>query len=152
MGAGALRLAGRGVDAGGAYKLVTLHPEDPTMNRRFNLTFATAAAAAALLVAGQAAAHAKLVSSTPAADAQVAAPKKITLIFNEKIAPAFSGFDLTMVEHNMKIPVKTAVSKDGKTLTGTPQGAFMKGTYKINWRAASADGHRMTGEVSFKVN
>lgn len=115
------------------------------------LTFAFAAAAA-MLTAGQAAAHAKLVSSTPAANAQVAAPKVISLTFNEKLAPAFSGFELTMVEHGMKIPVKTAVSADGKTLTGTPQGAFMKGTYKVTWHAASADGHRMTGEVSFKVN
>ena len=123
------------------------------MNSRLHLSFATAVAAAAIFAAGQAAAHAKLVSSTPAADAEVgAAPKVITLTFSEKVAPAFSGFDLTMVEHNMKVPVKTAVSKDGKTITGTPQGAFMKGTYKVLWRAASADGHRMTGELSFKVN
>jgi copper resistance protein C len=126
--------------------------KDLKMNSRLHLSLATAVAAAAMLAAGQAAAHAKLVGSTPAANAEVAAPKVITLTFSEKVAPAFSSFDLTMVEHNMKVPVKTAVSKDGKTITGTPQGAFMKGTYKINWRAASADGHRMTGEVSFKVN
>lgn len=122
------------------------------MRRTLSTTFAAAVAGAALFAAGHAAAHAKLVSSTPAADAVVAAPKAITLTFNEKLAPAFSGFELTMVEHNMKIPVKTSVGQDGKTLTGTPQGAFMKGTYKVNWHAASADGHRMTGEVTFKVN
>ncbi|MDZ4370115.1 MAG: copper homeostasis periplasmic binding protein CopC [Phenylobacterium sp.] len=122
------------------------------MNRRLHLALAAAMSGAALLTAAQAAAHTKLVTSNPIANAVVAAPKVITLTFSEKVAPAFSGFDLTMVEHNMKIPVKTTVSKDGKTVTGTPQGAFMKGSYKINWHAASGDGHRMTGEVAFKVN
>lgn len=109
------------------------------------------AASAALLSATEAAAHAKLVSSNPSANATVAAPKTITLTFNEKLAPAFSKFDLVMVEHNMKVPVKTAISKDGKSITGTPQGSFMPGAYKVTWSAASSDGHRMTGDVSFKV-
>lgn len=122
------------------------------MHSRNFFAIAAAAGAALTLMATQADAHAKLVSSTPAANSAVAAPKTISLTFNEKIAPAFSGFDLMMVEHNMKVPVKTTVSKDGKTLIGTPQGALMKGTYKVNWRAASGDGHRMQGEVSFVVN
>lgn len=122
------------------------------MTRRLRLSAAVALGGAALLMAGQAAAHAKLVGSAPAADAVVAAPKTISLTFSEKVVPAFSGFDLTMVEHNMKIPVTTAVSTDGKTITGTPRGAFMKGTYKVQWHAAGPDGHRMTGEVAFKVN
>ena len=114
--------------------------------------FASAVGAGALLMASQAAAHAKLVTSSPTANAVVAAPKVITLKFNEKVTPAFSGFDLLMVEHNnMTVPVKTVVSKDGTTITGTPQGAFMAGSYKIRWHAASADGHRMTGDVDFKV-
>ena len=114
--------------------------------------FAAVAGAALMLVASQADAHAKLVSSSPPVNATVAAPKTITLTFNEKVVPAFSGFEILMVEHNMKIPVKTTVSSDGKTITGTPQGAFMKGSYKINWHAAGPDGHRMKGEVAFKVN
>ena len=123
------------------------------MNRRLHLVPAIAVAAAALLAGSQASAHAKLVKSNPAANAVVVAPKVITLVFTEKLAPAFSGFELVMVEHNnMKIPVKTTVSRDGKTITGKPKGAFMKGNYKINWHAASGDGHRMTGVVPFKVN
>lgn len=113
---------------------------------------AVALASTALLAGSNAYAHAKLVGSNPPASATVAAPRTITLTFNEKVVPAFSGFDLVMVEHNMKMPVKSVVSKDGKTITGTPQGAFMKGTYKINWHAAGPDGHRMTGELTFKVN
>lgn len=116
-------------------------------------SLAALAGTAALLATSPAWAHAHLVSSMPAANATVAAaPKTITLTFNEKLAPAFSKFELTMPEMNgMKAPVKTAVSKDGKSIVGTPQAALMKGAYKIVWTAASADGHKMTGEVAFKV-
>lgn len=120
-------------------------------NRLFG--FAALAAASALVAASPAWAHAHLVSSNPAANASVtAAPKVITLTFNEKLVPTFSKFELTMPEHGgMKVPVKTTVSKDGKSITGTPESALTKGAYKIVWSAASADGHKMNGEVAFKV-
>lgn len=111
------------------------------------------AGGAALVMAGSAFAHASLVKSTPAANATVAAPKTITLTFNEKLAPAFSKFELTMPEHGgMAVAVKTSVSKDHKSIVGVPQAALIKGAYAIHWTAASADGHRMTGELAFKVN
>ncbi len=121
-------------------------------NRNRTSIFAAVGIAAAL-VATQASAHAQLVSSNPAANATVAAaPKTITLTFNEKLAPAFSKFEITMPEHGgMKVPVKTTVSADGKSITGTPQTALGKGAYKVVWTAASSDGHKMTGEVAFKV-
>ncbi|NQE64309.1 copper homeostasis periplasmic binding protein CopC [Caulobacter sp. RHG1] len=107
--------------------------------------------AVSALAAGQASAHAKLVSSNPAATATVAAPKTITLTFNEKLAPAFSTFELAMAD-GMKVPVKTTVSKDRKSITGAPQGKLMPGGYKITWRAAAGeDGHRMDGVVPFTV-
>ncbi|ATC24404.1 MULTISPECIES: copper homeostasis periplasmic binding protein CopC [Caulobacter] len=107
--------------------------------------------AVSALAAGQASAHAKLVSSNPAAAATVAAPKTITLTFNEKLAPAFSSFELAMAD-GMKVPVKTTVSKDRKSISGTPQGKLMPGGYKITWRAAAGeDGHRMDGVVAFTV-
>lgn len=120
-------------------------------NRLFGL--AALAGASALLATSPAWAHAHLVSSNPAANATVAAaPKAITLTFSEKLVPAFSKFDLTMPEHGgMKVAVKTAVSTDGKSITGTPEAALTKGAYKIVWTAASADGHKMNGEVAFKV-
>jgi methionine-rich copper-binding protein CopC len=107
----------------------------------------------ALIASSPAWAHAHLVSSTPTANATLtASPKSITLTFNEKLVPAFSKFDLTMPEMNdMKMTVKTAVSKDGKSIVGTPGAALPKGAYKIVWTAASADGHKMNGEVTFKV-
>src|SRR5690349_1481278 len=98
-----------------------------------------ALAAAALAPAAPAFAHAHVVSSTPAANAVVAAPKQISLTFNEKLVPAFSKVEVTMAGMKMDVPVKTAFSADGKTIVATPQGAFMKGGYVINWSAAAAD-------------
>jgi methionine-rich copper-binding protein CopC len=116
------------------------------------LSIAAAFGAVAALLATQAAAHARLVTSSPAANAVVAAaPGAISLTFNEKLVPAFSGFELTMVEHKMKVAVKAEVSSDGLTLRGVPQGKLMPGTYKVSWHAASADGHRMSGDITFKI-
>jgi methionine-rich copper-binding protein CopC len=120
-------------------------------NRLFSL--AALAGASALLVTSPAWAHAHLVSSNPAANATVAAaPKAITLTFNEKLVPAFSKFELTMPEMSgMKMGVTTALSADGKSIVGTTSAALPKGAYKIVWTAASTDGHKMNGEVAFKV-
>jgi methionine-rich copper-binding protein CopC len=115
-----------------------------------HLAIASFAASAVLLIAGSAAAHAHLVKSSPAANATVAAPKTISLTFNEKLTPAFSSFDLAMGD-GTKMPVKTTVSNDHLTIVGAPQGALMAGAYKITWHAASADGHRMDGTLPFTV-
>lgn len=120
--------------------------------RHFHFAAAALAATATLLLAGTASAHAHLVKSTPAANATVAAPKAISLTFNEKLTPAFSKFELVMpTMNNMAVAVKTSVSKDGLTITGTPQAALMPGVYKVNWHAASSDGHKMDGAVDFTV-
>jgi methionine-rich copper-binding protein CopC len=141
-----------GFDRSGAYEVKGQRPISGILDMQKTRHFALAglAASAALLIAGSAAAHAHLVKSTPAADATVAAPKTITLTFNEKLTPAFSGFDLEM-GGGMKMPVKTTVSKDGLSIVGTPQGALMAGAYKLTWHAASSDGHKMNGDVAFTV-
>ena len=121
------------------------------MNYRFS-GLAALVGTAGLLISSSAWAHAHLVSSNPATNATLTeSPKTITLTFNEKVVPAFSSFELVMVGHDMKIPVKTTVSKDNKTIIGSPAGPMMAGAYTIKWTAASADGHRMKGEVPFKV-
>jgi methionine-rich copper-binding protein CopC len=117
----------------------------------FRALLAPAVLSACVLAAGPAGAHARLVTSDPAANATVAAPKAIRLTFNEKLAPAFSTFDLAMAD-GMKAPVKISVSQDRKTMTGVPKGRLMAGAYKVTWRAASADdGHRMDGAFAFTV-
>ena len=111
----------------------------------------TLAAAALLAVAcaGQAAAHAKLVESNPAASATVSAPKQIVLRFNEKLEAKFSGFDLSV--GGAKAAVKTSVASDGLTMIGAPAKPLTAGAYKVDWHAVTADGHRMQGSYAFTV-
>lgn len=111
--------------------------------------FALAFAAAALLAAGQAAAHAKLVGSTPAANATVAAPAQITLQFNEKLQAKLSGFEVTA--KGAAVPVKVGVGKDGLSLVGTPARPLAAGAYQVKWHAVTSDSHRMQGDVAFTV-
>ena len=105
-----------------------------------------------LAPAAPAFAHAKVVSSTPPANAVVAAPQRISVTFSEKIVPAFSRMEVTMPSMNMGVPVKTAFSADGKTMIATPQAKFTSGAYVIKWSAAAADdGHHTAGTIPFKI-
>lgn len=112
------------------------------------------AALAATVIFGStpAAAHTKLVSSTPAANAKVPAPATITLTFNEPVVPAFSKFELTIPARRMKVPIMTTVSRDGRRLVGTPKAPLAEGAYAIHWTAAGADGHKMEGRLTFTVD
>lgn len=119
------------------------------LNRLKIASFA-AGLAALSLVAGEADAHARLVSATPTAGAEVAAPRTISLTFSERVAPAFSGFDVVNAA-GVTIRVQTRVSEDGKTISGAPARPLSTGAYVVNWRVASPDGHRMTGTTNFSV-
>jgi len=124
------------------------------MHRRtIRNTAAGLSALMALVIAGEASAHASLVKSDPAANATVAAPKTITLTYDEELAPAFSKFTVTMpTMKNMAVKVKTVVSKDHKSIVGTPAAPLPAGAYSISWTAAAADdGHKTTGKVPFTV-
>lgn len=114
-----------------------------------NHTLAVLAAAASLTLATQAHAHAKLVGSTPAADTTAVAPKQITLQFNEKVQPNFTGVELTMGGAPVKLT--TTVAKDRMTLAGAPAKPFAAGVYQVKWHAVTADTHRMQGAYSFTV-
>ena len=125
-------------------------------------------------------AHAKMVSSTPAINATVSKPAKITLTFNEKLtgptvkvelfmtgmAKGMShdgGMDHSkmeggkmdhgpMAEHApMKIAATSQLGKDGKSVTLTPKRALSAGKYMVSWTAAGADMHKMAGNYSFTV-
>lgn len=104
-------------------------------------------------------AHPKLLSSTPAADATVAKPAKLTLTFSEKLLAPLSGVDLTMtgmpgMANHAPMPIKgfkTTVEGDGKTMTVTLPRALPSGSYDLNWHIVGADQHKMAGKFSFSV-
>jgi methionine-rich copper-binding protein CopC len=100
--------------------------------------------------AGPAAAHARLIGATPTPNATVAATRSVSLTFSERTVPAFSGFDVVNAAGE-KVAIRTSVAEDGKTLTGTLARPLAAGDYRIDWRIASSDGHRMTGSYTFSV-
>ena len=125
---------------------------------KFRLLFA-APVLAAVAFSGAAFGHAKLVKSTPTANAVVTKPTKILLTFNEKLIAKFATTTLTMTampgmkDHPpMKISGFTsAMSKDGKTMTLLLKRALVAGTYNLKWAAAGPDAHRMEGNFTFTV-
>ena len=115
------------------------------------------AAAALLAVPGMANAHSKLVSSSPAANATVAKPTKLTLTFSETFLAPMSGVELTMtgmpgMADHAPMPIKgfkTAAA--GKTMTVTLPRALPAGSYDLKWHIVGADQHKMEGTYSFNV-
>ena len=118
--------------------------------RNFNPAPFVAIATAVALVAGPAAAHARLVSASPAANATVAPTRTVSLTFSERSVPAFSSFDVVNAAGE-KVAIRVSASEDGKTLTGTLARPLTAGAYRVDWRIASSDGHRMTGSYTFTV-
>ena len=123
----------------------------------FSLSLAAMAMALAPSVAM---AHAKVMSSTPAANATVssAKAKSINLVFNEKLLAPTVKTDLLMTgmpgmkDHTpMKVAFGSMMGKDGKSVMLMPKKALTAGTYKVTWAAAGSDTHRMNGEFSFTV-
>ncbi len=105
---------------------------------------------ATLALAGQVQAHARLVSSDPAAGARVShAPSMIEVQFNERLEPKFSGFEITRAGAKADVG---PVSLDGpKGLMAVPKTSLGAGDYVLHWHAVTADGHRAEGDVPFSV-
>lgn len=123
----------------------------------FSLSLAGVAMA---LLPSVALAHAKIVSSRPAANATVstAKAKSISLTFNEKLMAPTVKADLLMTgmpgmknHAPMKVAFGSMMGTDGKSMMLMPKRALVPGTYKVTWSAAGADTHRMSGGFSFTV-
>lgn len=106
-------------------------------------------ALAAVLLAPATVAHPKLVSANPAASgAPVAAPAAIAVEFSEPLMTRFSTLTLTTAA-GQAVPVRAAA--DGKRLRATPARPLAPGRYRVQWRAAGADGHPVKGGYDFRV-
>ncbi|NLS28427.1 Copper resistance protein C [Sphingomonas sp. S2M10] len=96
-------------------------------------------------------------SSTPAANASVPAPSRITLTFSEGLMPKLSGAEIVMTgmpgmpNHRMAVTgFKTSVEGD-KTLVLTLAKPLMAGSYQVAWHVVSTDTHRIQGNLAFTV-
>jgi methionine-rich copper-binding protein CopC len=117
------------------------------------------AAALACAVAFPAAAHMRVVASTPPQGAHVAAPRTVSLSFSEPLLVPTAAIAVVMTampgmpDHgDMFIRNFTQTwSDNNRKLTLTLKKPLQTGTYDIRWQAAGADGHRMSGKVTFTV-
>lgn len=96
-----------------------------------------------------ASAHSALVSSTPAdGETLTAMPESATLMFNENIQP--QGTQVVIGDHSdVAHPVRPQV--EGPKVTAVIPEGLPPGLVHVRYRAVSADGHPITGEISFTV-
>jgi len=109
-----------------------------------------AALTAALLLGNIAVAqaHTKLVTSQPAANAQIASPAEITLTFDELPTPIVATLKAV---GGQEITALGAVRKDGAVLHYAVTRALAVGKYELSFRVTSADAHVTAGSVVFTV-
>lgn len=94
-------------------------------------------------------AHAFLNHADPAAGSTVApAPKKVVLMFSEKLEPALSGAEVTD-QSGRNVEAGAAVTL-GKSLSVSLR-PLPPGKYRVVWHAVSLDTHRSEGAYSFAV-
>lgn len=105
-------------------------------------------------------AHTRVVASTPAQGATVARPRIVTLTFSEALLPPTVATSIVMtampgVPNHGEMVIRNFTSgwsAGNRTLTLTLRQPLRAGSYDVRWQAAGADGHRMTGTVSFTVS
>lgn len=115
---------------------------------------ASVATVAALAVAAPASAHDTIVSSTPAADSQLAtAPTEVVLTFSNDLLSldGNSGTAMTVSDESGEDwvagePVITADTVTVPLAEGMPNGA-----YTVTWQVVSSDGHPTSGDYSFSL-
>lgn len=103
-------------------------------------------AAATMLWASAAMAHTHLHSSAPADKSKVAAPKAIVLHFSD----AARLTALTLQQGNSAPKSLNVPTKAAKEVS-VPASDLAPGEYKVSWRAASEDGHVVSGNFTFTV-
>lgn len=111
--------------------------------------FLTTIAAAALLGASAAQAHAMLEDSSPAVGARVAAPARVRLVFDDYIQPARSSVVVQGPRGFGGAGPLTAPNR--YTLVVPLKGPVPVGRYHVLWRVTSSDGHVNEGDFGFEV-
>ncbi|HZZ66901.1 MAG TPA: copper resistance protein CopC [Phenylobacterium sp.] len=115
-------------------------------------TLITLAAVATLAVAGQAAAHARLITGTPKAGATVAAPRQLKLQYSESIVPAASSVTVAGPGGAAVATGPLTLDAANKRMVTVPfNGKLGSGAYKVHWEMKTEDGHQTFGDFVFSV-
>ncbi|BBY18934.1 copper resistance CopC family protein [Mycolicibacterium litorale] len=123
----------------------------PFLVHRFAAAFtAVALVVLSLVGAGHAAAHAAVIGTDPADKATLTeAPARVSATFNEAMQPAFAAMTVVGPDGNLWSTGAPQVQDAVVSVELRPLGPA--GTYTVNYRATSADGHVVTGSWAFEL-
>jgi copper transport protein len=116
--------------------------------RLVSLTVLSASAALAILPSAK---HATLVSSEPAANSHLASPPtRVRLVYSEPIEGKLAKVTIVPATAAPMVLRAGADPRDVHAVIA-PVDALGPGSYKVEWRVVSADGHPVDGTFSFTV-
>ncbi|MDT7763097.1 MAG: copper resistance protein [Mycobacterium sp.] len=121
------------------------------MNRLVaTLSLALGLVVAALAGAGVASAHAVRVATDPVENTALAqGPQKVSATFNEKLQPQFAAMTVVGPDGNLWSTGDPLV--DGAVISVSVLPLGPSGTYTVNYRVTSADGHPVSGSWPFRL-
>ncbi|MGV0810387.1 copper resistance CopC family protein [Mycolicibacterium boenickei] len=107
-------------------------------------------AASALVGAPAASAHAARIAADPAEHSSLSAtPQRVSATFNEALQPAFANMTVVGPDNNLWSDGEPKVAGAVISVGVRPLGPA--GTYTVNYRVTSADGHVVSGSWSFDL-
>ena len=103
--------------------------------------------------AAEAEAHPRLVTATPAPNGVAkGSPSVLRATFSEPLVAVFSGFQVKTAAGVLVPTGKPALDpRNRRTIVAAVVRPLAPGGYIVNWRAVSADTHRLTGRYAFRV-
>ncbi len=105
-----------------------------------------------LLSCGSVLAHARLVETYPADGETLAEPpEQVQLRFNEPVEAEFDPIGVYDQEGERVDEDDARVSPDDRRLLVADLGELSEGSYTVEWRIASADGHPIDGKYEFAM-
>jgi methionine-rich copper-binding protein CopC len=114
------------------------------------LVLAISLTTAAMAGAGVAGAHATRLAAEPVENAELSkAPEKVSATFNEALQSSFAAMTVVGPDGNVWSTGDPKV--DGAVVSVGVRPLGPSGTYTVNYRVTSADGHVVSGSWSFKL-
>ncbi|MDO5504179.1 MAG: copper resistance protein CopC, partial [Actinomycetia bacterium] len=123
----------------------TKSPQGPTWQRVTVIVIALLIVAA--LILPMAMGHAMLLSSSPQDGEQLGSTEEVSLTFNEDISPDFVQLEVRGPDGVVSVADPTV---DGAVVT-QPIEPTSAGEHVLSYRVVSADGHPVSGEVTFEL-
>ncbi|MDT5208443.1 MAG: copper resistance protein [Mycobacterium sp.] len=100
--------------------------------------------------AGAASAHATRVATDPVENSELSqAPQKVSATFNETLQPQFAAMTVVGPDGNLWSAGDPQVA--GAVVSVGVQPLGPSGTYTVNYRVTSVDGHVVSGSWSFRL-